>query len=97
MEGSLAAWTNGLMAPPFAGYIFVGRGMHLASQGPVFERVIVFRKSPGIITGPHECYHDDSSCTLNCALPTDVNPGSLIFYSCVDMYDVPRYRYAFTL
>ena len=24
MELSLAAWTNDLMAPPFAGYIFVG-------------------------------------------------------------------------
>jgi len=77
VEGSLAAWTNDLMAPPFAGYIFVGHcGAGHASwillgarvQWPVSSRArIVFRNRSRIYNHHMNAITMTPSCAFNCA------------------------------
>lgn len=79
MELSLAAWTNDLMAPPFAGYIFVGHcGAGHASwillgarvQWPVSSRRApgrVFRNRSRIYNHHMNAITMTPSCAFNCA------------------------------
>ena len=78
MELSLAAWTNDLMAPPFAGYIFVGHcGAGHASWILLGARVqwpvssgrarIVFRNRSRIYNHHMNAITMTPSCAFNCA------------------------------